>query len=158
VEHIKEVNVCSHRVMGDRKKLVYFVLLFLHSKKVFDGRCAKCSRCGKWIRPSKALTRAQGVLTGIFITLGLGFIFGGEYTFYFFVFETIPLAIILNTIRTILLIFMRWDDDDDLSDRYKYEEFLRGKRATFIGGVSIGVSIGALVLFTTDILISICTR
>ena len=53
---------------------------------------------------------------------------------------------------------MRWDDDDDLSDRYKYEEFLRGKRATFIGGVSIGVSIGTLVLFATDILISICTR
>ena len=87
MEHIKEFNVCRHRVMGDRKKLMYFILLFLHSKKVFDGRCAKCSRCRKWIRPSKALTQAQGVLAGIFITQGLSFIFGGDHILYFLLLE-----------------------------------------------------------------------
>jgi len=158
VEHIKEFNVCRHRVMGDRKKLMYFILLFLHSKKVFDGRCAKCSRCRKWIRPSKALTQAQGVLAGIFITQGLSFIFGGDHILYFFAFGTIPLAIVLNAIRTILLVFMRWDNADDLSDECKYYEFLRERKATFARGVLIGASIGGLISFLELIFISIYIR
>ena len=102
-KYSKEDNTCRHRIIGNSKKMTCFTLLFLHSKKVFDGRCAKCSRCGKWVRPSKALTQAQGVLVGMFISLGLGFVIGGSYPFHYFAFVTIPLAIVLNAVRAALL-------------------------------------------------------
>ena len=115
-KYSKEDNTCRHRIIGNSKKLTCFILLFLHSKKVFDGRCAKCSRCGKWVRPSKALTQAQGVLVGMFISLGLGFVIGGSYPFHYFAFVTIPLAIVLNAVRAALLACMQWNDEGDLSD------------------------------------------
>ena len=150
-----EACECRHSIMSDRKRVACFILLFLHSKKVFDGRCAKCSRCGKWIRPSKALTRAQGVLAGIFITQGLGFVFCREYILYFLAVETIPLAIILNTIRTVLLTFMKWDDEVDLSDRYMYYEFLKQRKSYLLRGTLTGMMIGSLLSFATAIFISV---
>ena len=155
IGHVNETYVCRHCIMGNRKKLMHFILLFLHSKKVFDGRCAKCSRCGKWIRPSKALMRAQGMLAGIFITQGIGFIFCGEHILYFLVFEAIPLAIVLNTVRTVLLIFMKWDIEDDLSNEYKYYEFINQRRSDLLNGVLTGAAIGSLISLATAIFISI---
>lgn len=150
-----KVCECRHSIMSNGKKLMCLILLFLHSKKVFDGRCAKCSRCGKWIRPSKALTRAQGVLSGIFITQGLGFIFCREDIIYFLVAETIPLAVILNIIRVALLIFMKWDDEIDLSDKYMYYEFMEQRKSYLLSGILTGMMIGSLLSFATAIFISI---
>ena len=152
-KYSKEDNTCRHRIIGNSKKMTCFILLFLHSKKVFDGRCAKCSRCGKWARPSKALTQAQGVLVGMFISLGLGFVIGGSYPFHYFAFVTIPLAIVLNAVRAALLACMQWKDEGDLSDEKRYEEFCREKKTALVEGILIGTWLSLIVIIILNIFI-----
>lgn len=84
--------------------------------------------------PLRHSLKHKAVLVGMFISLGLGFVIGGSYPFHYFAFVTIPLAIVLNAVRAALLACMQWNDEGDLSDEKRYDEFCREKKNSTCGG------------------------
>lgn len=90
---------------------------------------------------------------GMFISLGLGFVIGGSYPFHYFAFVTIPLAIVLNAVRAALLACMQWNDEGDLSDEKRYEEFCREKKTALVEGILIGTWLSLIVIIILNIFI-----
>ena len=73
--------------------------------------------------------------------------------FHYFAFVTIPLAIVLNAVRAALLACMQWNDEGDLSDEKRYEEFCREKKTALVEGILIGTWLSLIVIIILNIFI-----